>query len=123
MLQNIYEKYTCSEFINRHSKRKNNKNRFYVIWKNLRQRCINENNPSHKWYGGRRIGFLITIEEIIKLWYRDKAWLLNQPSIDRKDNNGHYTVDNCQFIELIKNVKKSHRERKFNKLLVDNKLR
>jgi len=30
--------------------------RFYQIWKGMRQRCLNPNNPSYKIYGGREIG-------------------------------------------------------------------
>ena len=122
MTQSVYEKYTCSKFLKRHNKVKSNKDKFYSIWQNLRQRCINENKKDYKWYGGRGIGFLITIEEIIKLWYQNRAWRMKKPSIDRKNNNGHYTFENCQFIEIIDNIKKSNKERKFNKPLVDNKL-
>lgn len=122
MLQSIYEKYTCSEFIKQHNKVKSGKNKFYRVWQNLRQRCINENDPSYKYYGGRRIGFLITEEEIIRLWYQNRAWKMKKPSIDRKNNNGHYVFENCHFIEMSNNIAKSNRERKFNKPLVDNKL-
>ena len=122
MSQSVYEKYTCSEFLKRHNKPRNSRNKFYQIWQGIRQRCTNENLKCYKAYGGRRIGFLITIEDIIRLWYRDKAWLLKCASIDRKDNNGHYVYSNCRFIEMIENTAKSNRERKFNKPLVDNKL-
>ncbi len=99
-----------------------NKDRFYYLWIGIRQRCTNKNNPNYKWYGKRGIGSLITIEDIIRLWCRDKAHLMKNPSIDREDNNGHYTFSNCRFIELIDNVKKSHQERKFREFPVKNKL-
>jgi len=75
-----------------------------------KQRCINKNNQFYKYYGGRGIKCLITKEEIKKLWFRDKAWLLEQPSIDRKENDGDYTFENCQFIELIDNAIKDKKK-------------
>ena len=38
------------------------------------------------------------------LWYRDKTWLLEKPSIDRIDSYGDYTFDNCRFIEFKENA-------------------
>ena len=43
------------------------------------------------------------MEEIKKLWFESCAWRLKRPSIDRIDNDGDYTYDNCRFIELGKN--------------------
>lgn len=69
-------------------------------FQNIRNRCENTKIPNYKWYGGRGIKCLITVEELEILWFRDKAWLLYQPSIDREDNDGDYTFDNCRYIEL-----------------------
>mgnify|MGYP000933222082 CR=1 FL=1 len=73
----------------------------------LKGRCVNKNNPFYYRYGGRGIKALISKEEIKELWFRDKAYLMEFPTIDRKDNNGHYTFQNCQFIENVKNIFKS----------------
>ena len=77
---------------------------------NIKARCNNVNHIYFKYYGGRGIKCLITEEELKKLWIRDKAWLLKQPSIDRIDNNGNYTYTNCQYIERIKNSSQNKRK-------------
>jgi len=66
----------------------------------IKQRCINPNNKSYKDYGGRGIKCLITANELKDLWFRDKAYELKQPSINRKDNDGNYCIENCEYIEL-----------------------
>lgn len=74
-----------------------------------RIRCIDLNHKAYKWYGGKGIKFLITKEEIEEIWFRDKAYLMKKPSIDRLDANKDYTYKNCQFLELRDNVQKMHR--------------
>jgi hypothetical protein len=69
-----------------------------------RQRCLNPNNKCYNSYGGRGIKFSLTINEVRRLWIRDKADALIKPSIDRKNNDGNYTFKNCRFIEQIKNL-------------------
>lgn len=77
----------------------------------IKQRCYNTNNIKYKDWGGRGIKCLITSEELKQLWFRDKAYLLNKPSIDRKDNNGNYTLKNCRYIELSENCCRNHRKK------------
>jgi len=71
----------------------------------LRNRCKNVKHNKYKYYGGKGIKALITKEEIKKLWCRDKAYLLKQPSIDRINNIEHYTYSNCRFIEMNENIR------------------
>lgn len=66
----------------------------------LRMRCNNKNNPKYDRYGGHGIKALITREEIKRLWFRDKAYELKRPSLDRIDNDGNYEYKNCRFVEL-----------------------
>ena len=81
-------------------KRQHIKRPWINSYKCAKQRCENPNNPRYKDYGGRRIQFLLSKEEIEELWFRNKAWLLKQPSLDREDNDGHYELSNCRFIEF-----------------------
>lgn len=57
----------------------------------------------HVNYHGKGIRNFLTPKTIKMLWFRDKAYLLTQVSIDRKDKSGDYTVENCRFIELAEN--------------------
>jgi hypothetical protein len=54
-------------------------------------------------YRKRGIRKYISSLEIKRLWFRDRAWLLKWPSIDRIDTNGNYTFKNCRFIEFKEN--------------------
>lgn len=90
-------------------KQKHNYYRKYPYKKTLtdiKQRCNNPNNKEYKNYGGRGIKCLITEEEVKRLWFRDKAYLMDKPSIDRINNDGDYTYENCRYVELRENVQK-----------------
>jgi len=93
----------CCNLIRKNQRKKRPWNRIY---QNIKARCANPKASHFKNYGGRGIKCLITEEEVKKLWYRDKAYNLKKPSIDRKENNGNYEYSNCQFIELGKNSAK-----------------
>ena len=71
-----------------------------------KRRCTNKKSNRYKNYGGRGIKCLITVEEIKELWFRDEAYDMKIPTIDRKDNDGNYTVNNCRFIEKSINSSK-----------------
>ena len=71
----------------------------YHVWDNLRQRCINPNNEKYPLYGGRGIN-------VCNEWLSDfnsfYQWaMLNGYqkglSIDRENNDGDYTPNNCRF--------------------------
>lgn len=84
-------------------------NPWLMAYTNAKQRCNNPKNPKYKNYGAKGIKFELTIEEIKKLWFRDKAYLLTKPSIDRLDSKKNYTYENCQFIEhRINSSKRSY---------------
>jgi hypothetical protein len=77
----------------------------------INQRCNNPNHNKYKFYGGRGIKCLITLEELKTLWFRDKAYLMKQPSIDRICHNGNYTFENCRYIEFKENITQNIKKR------------
>lgn len=77
----------------------------YILY-DIKTRCNNKNCKAYKNYGGRGIKCLITEKEIKQLMIRDNYWSLKRPSIDRINNNGNYTYDNCRFIEMSENSAK-----------------
>jgi len=72
----------------------------------IKQRCSNFNNVHWHRYGGRGIKCFLTIEKLKKLWFRDKAFNMVRPSIDRINNDGNYCLKNCRYIELSENARK-----------------
>lgn len=92
--------------------------RLYKVWKSMRQRCTNKNNPVFKNYGSK--GILICPEWLsypkFKEWAeshqysndglpRHKSTL----TIDRIDPDGNYEPSNCRFIPLFENSRRRHK--------------
>ncbi|KKL87496.1 hypothetical protein LCGC14_1934070, partial [marine sediment metagenome] len=88
------------------------KNQYIIItvYRHIKSRCDNPNDKAYKWYGGKGVRCRISKEELKQLWIRDKAYLLKEPSIDRKNVKKNYTLDNCQFIEMeVNRIKNRHK--------------
>lgn len=82
-----------------------------VTWSNIWGRCNYPGTSKYEYYGGKGIKCLLTIEDLIYLWKRDKADEMKSPSIDRLDSNGHYSIENCRFIEFKENIKSRYYKR------------
>jgi hypothetical protein len=76
----------------------------------IKQRCSNPNCECYNSYGGKGILCLITIAELKVIWFRDRAYEMVCPSIDRIDNDGNYTFENCRYIERRENSLKSNKK-------------
>ena len=89
---------TTEEKIYRWYIRKHNA-RLYNIWRKMKQRCYNNNDPKYKNYGARGIcicdewkhDFILFYNWAIENGYRDEL------TIDRIDVDGNYEPDNCQW--------------------------
>ncbi len=88
------------DYMRRWREQYHKENPWRMTYDNAKERC-----KSHRAYGKRGIKFLMTLEDFKYLWFRDKAYEMKQPSIDRKDTLGHYELSNCRYIELNDNVK------------------
>lgn len=81
----------------------------YNSWKAMKARCYIPSNKRFKHYGGR--GIRVCIQ-----WYdyrNFKKWALanghrNGLTIDRRDNDGHYEPENCQWITRKENTIKGN---------------
>ena len=107
-----YHRSYCISCIKKYRRRNKEHHRKYTQkWRKLRY----EKYPWTKWISltrssaavmrshGRNIIANISIPDLKKLWFRDKAWLLKETSLDRIDSDGNYTFKNCRFIELSEN--------------------
>ena len=81
------------------------KARFYHIWENMKQRCLNANSVNYKNYGGRGINICsdwLVFENFKQDMYDSylkhiEEYGEDQTSIDRINNNGNYELNNCQW--------------------------
>jgi hypothetical protein len=85
-------------------------NPWIKIFANVRYRCNTITCHAYSRYGGRGIKCLITSEELKELWFRDKAYEMKKPSIDRINNDGDYCFENCRFIEQSENSSRARQE-------------
>lgn len=80
---------------------------WYKNYRNMQRRCNSIIHKNYHRYGGRGIKCLISLDELEIIWYRDQAFLMSSPSVDRIDNDKSYTFENCRFIENSKNNRPS----------------
>lgn len=83
----------------------------YKVWKGIRQRCNNPNNPKYYRYGARGIRCLWDSFEkfIVDMGFRPSS----KHSIGRRNNNGNYCKKNCEWQIAVQQMNNTSRNRKF----------
>ena len=79
--------------------------KIYYVWCNMLARCRNPNKPEYVNYGGRGIS-------VCKEWHSFEAFYADMgdapfegAQLDRIDNDGDYTKDNCRWVTAATNLK------------------
>ena len=100
------------------------KTKLHRVWTDMKTRCLNPNVKQYKYYGGR--GITICPEWTYSyIVFRD--WALSNGyqenlEIDRRDNNGNYSPENCRFVTDKENSR-NRRGRKIKSIEMANEIR
>ena len=98
--------------------------RLYRIWDNIKQRCSNPKNCNYYAYGERGI-------TICPEWTNDyiafRNWALSNGyadnlEINRKNNEGNYCPENCNFVTAKENTR-HRRGQKIKNMIMANEIR
>ena len=85
---------------------------WYKTLMRITTRCSGKNEPYYK----KGIKNFLKLSDLKFLWFRDKASLLKKASIDRINPELDYTLENCRYIELSENSRRTRRNKAITKI-------
>jgi hypothetical protein len=83
----------------------------WLVWVHMRERCRDENHPSYAYYGGRGIS-------VAEPWLSDRHSFYEWSGkngyskglqLDRINNDGPYSPNNCRWVTRSENMKNTRR--------------
>lgn len=89
----------------------------YMVWQNIKNRCLYEDYRDYHCYGGRGITICDRWKNSFIAFYEDMgAKPFPEAQIDREDNDGNYEPNNCRWTTAKVNA----RNRSTGKLTIEN---
>lgn len=86
------------------------KTRIYRRWASLKTRCLNSNDPSFRYYGGRGVS-LCDSWRSFENFYRDMGDCPDGMQLDRIDNEKGYSKENCRWVSRAVNANNKRNNR------------
>lgn len=83
----------------------------YDVWGKMKSRCYKPNDKDYSDYGGRGITVCMEWKEDFKVFY---DWCMANGyekglEMDRRENDGNYSPDNCRFVTRSQNMRNTRR--------------